>query len=190
MQFRQNDIILYPTDTLYGLGVDATNPKMVQKLNLLKGRGSEKHLSIAVADSTMLQKYAVITPLAEQLIEKFLPGKLTIVLKPKNLPEELGTSTGEIGIRIPAQGQVLELVREFGKPITTTSANVSGMAPERIPENILKQFGEKAHMITKVIDIGELPPSEPSTVVDARGEKPVIIREGAISKVAIFESVG
>ena len=184
------DIILYPTDTLYGLGVDATNPEMVQKLNTLKGRGSEKHLSIAVADTAMLEKYAEITPLAERLIEKFLPGKLTLILNVRDPGFGHIAYEGTIGVRIPNQEQVLELIREFGKPITATSANVSGMTPERTPESILKQFGEKAGMITKVIDIGELPPSEPSTVVDARGEKPVIIREGAISKVAIFESVG
>lgn len=189
MQFGENDIILYPTDTLYGLGVDATSPEMVRKLKELKERGDEKHISIAVSDADMLRQYVEVTPLAERLIETFLPGKLTIVLKPKNLPAELGTEMGEIGIRIPAREEILELIREFGRPITATSANVSGMPTEKTPRAILAQFGDKSHEITQVIDRGELPPSEPSTVVDARGGVPIIIRPGAISEVAIFDAV-
>lgn len=187
MQFSENDIALYPTDTLYGLGVDATNSEMIQKLKDLKGRGDEKHISIAVSGIEMLERYAEITPLAEKLIEKFLPGKLTIVLKPKDLPLELGTEGVEVGVRIPAHEKTLELIRKFGKPITATSANISGMPVEKTPEKILKQLGNKASEITQIIDEEELSPSEPSTVVDARGEEPIIIREGAISKKKISE---
>ena len=74
------------------------------------------------------------------------------------------------------------VIQNFGKPITATSANVSGMMTENTPEKILAQFGAQAGMITQVIDEGELPLSKPSTVVDARGNVPIIIREGAISK--------
>jgi len=186
MQFDSNTTVLYPTDTLYGLGVDATDAKAVSRLKKLKGRGDEKHISIAVSDEEMMSRYAVITSLAQKLIKAFLPGKLTIILEPKNLPVELGTASGEIGVRIPAQKLALELIQELGKPLTATSANVSGMPTESTPEKILKQFGDKSSWITRVIDAGELPPSEPSTVVDARGDEPIIVREGAISKVAIL----
>jgi len=77
-------------------------------------------------------------------------------------------------------------VRECGVPITATSANVSGMKTEKTPEAILGQFGEKVSMITLVINAGELPGDMPSTVVDARGESPVVLREGAISKESIL----
>jgi L-threonylcarbamoyladenylate synthase len=129
-----------------------------------------------------LRAYAEVTPLAEKLIEKFLPGKLTIVLNVKGLPDELTAGTGTVGIRIPNHPKVLEVIREMGKPITATSANVSGMPTGKTPGEILAQFGDKASWITKTIDQGELPPSEPSTVVDARGENPIILREGAISE--------
>lgn len=174
-------IILYPTDTLYGLGVDATDSEAIKRLNEIKGRGAEKHISIAVSDMEMMMDYAELTPLGKKLAERFLPGKLTLVLKPKSLPLELGTGTEEIGIRIPSHEKALELIQELGKPITATSANLSGMKPENSPERILKQFGEKASMIDRMIDGGELPESLPSTVVDARGDTPIIIREGAIS---------
>lgn len=189
MQFGENEIALYPTDTLYGLGVDATNPNMVQKLKELKGREEGKHISIAVSNLAMLERYAEVTPLAKKLIEKFLPGKLTLILNVRGPSlEHLGD--GEtVGVRIPAHEKTLKFIREFGKPITATSANVSGMEPESTPEKILEQFGEKASIITKVIDGGELASSKPSTVVDARGEGPIIIREGAVAKVAIFEAM-
>lgn len=182
-------ITLYPTDTVYGLAVDATDAEAVRALKALKGRPVGTHISIAVSDVSMMRQYAEVTPLAEKLIAKFLPGKLTIVLRPKNLPWDLGEGTDEIGIRIPNHPQVMELIKEIGRPITATSANVSGLPTLSTPTEILKQFGDKASQITRVIDVGELPPSEPSTVVDARGDVPKVIRVGAISEVAIKEAV-
>lgn len=174
-------IYLYPTDTLYGLGVDATDPEAINVLRALKGEGREgKHFSITVSDLAMLDEYAYVTPLAEKLIEKFLPGKITIVLKPRNLPSELGVGTDEVGVRIPNNQLALNLIEKIGKPITATSANVSGMPTKDTPAEILEQFGNNAHLITDVIDGGQLVASDPSTVVDARDEEPIIIREGAI----------
>jgi len=187
MQFQENDIILYPTDTLYGLGVDATNPEMVKKLKELKGRDDGKPISIAVSDIEMLRAYAEVTPLAERLIEQFLPGKLTLILNVKDSSISHLSTDGSVGVRIPFHEGTLKLIQEFGKPITATSANVSNMPTESTPEAILKQFGKRspepacAGRITQVIDEGELPDSTPSTVVDARGAVPIIVREGAIS---------
>jgi L-threonylcarbamoyladenylate synthase len=131
----------------------------------------------------MAEQYAEVTPLARKLAEKFLPGKLTIVLNAKDsLPERLTGGTGTIGIRIPNHPVPLQLVRGLGRPITATSANVADMPTLETPKEILAQFGEKMPWITEVIDEGALPPSLPSTVVDARGEKPVVIREGAVSR--------
>lgn len=182
-------IILYPTDTVYGLGAVADDPAAIATLKELKGRDGGKPISIAVSDVEMLRKYAEVTPLAERLIKKFLPGKLTIVLNAKDVLEGLTAGTGTIGIRIPNNEKALALIKETGKPLTATSANVSGMPTEQTPEKILAQFGDKASLITQVIDAGELPKSEPSTVVDARGETPIIIREAAISKEKILHSL-
>ncbi|MDE2078802.1 MAG: threonylcarbamoyl-AMP synthase [Patescibacteria group bacterium] len=184
--FKNGGIVLFPTDTLYGLGVDALNPEAIRKLKELKGRDEKKPVSVIVADMAMAAAYADVTPLAARLAEKFLPGKLTLVLTAKpNLPEELTAGTGTIGIRMPKHVLCLNLARELGRPITATSANVAGEESERSVPDILAQFGERAGMIGKIIDVGELPESKPSTVVDARGEKPVILRDGAISKEAI-----
>lgn len=174
-------ITLYPTDTIYGLGVDATDPGAIRRLQELKGSGAEKHYSIAVLDIDMMRQYAEVTPLAERLAAKFLPGKLTLVLAAKNLPKEIAPD-GSIGIRIPDHKAVQELILKIGGPITATSANVSGMQPESTVEKILEQFGPKASGIIYDTAISPvLSPSAPSTVVDARGDKLVLIREGAIT---------
>jgi L-threonylcarbamoyladenylate synthase len=179
---KEGGIILFPTDTLYGLGADALNPEALKRLRALKGREEKKAISIVVADMAMAEKYAEVTPLARRLAERFLPGKLTLVLSAKgNLPEELTAGTGTVGIRIPKHLLCLNIARELGRPYTATSANVSDREPELSAEKILAQFGDKAKEIGKVIDMGELPESAPSTVVDARGEKPLVLREGAVS---------
>lgn len=183
-------ITVYPTDTQYGLGVDATDPEAVLCLKELKGREEGKAISIAVSDIDMLRQYAEVTPLAETLIETFLPGKLTLILQVRQAGLAHLAPDGSVGVRIPDSQETLNLIQEFGVPITATSANVSGMEPESIPEKILEQFGDKANWITRVIDVGELPPSAPSTVVDARGSVPIIVREGAVPDVAIFGAVG
>jgi L-threonylcarbamoyladenylate synthase len=182
------DIILYPTDTLYGLGVDATDAEAVAALRALKGSGVEKHISIVVSDIDMMRQYAEVTPLAEKLAKAFFPGKLTIILQGKNLPKELSEDM-TIGFRIPNHPAPIHLVTELGKPITATSANISGMQNMKTTEEILAQFGGDASKITRVINVGVLPESLPSTVVDARGSEPIVIREGAITTLAIQQAV-
>lgn len=184
-------IVLYPTDTLYGLGVDATDPEAVLQLIKLKGRDEKKPISIVVSDMEMAEQYAEVTPLARTLAEKFLPGKLTIVLSAKDtLPVQLTAGTGTVGIRIPNHPVPLQLVKELGKPITATSANVADMPTMRTVSEILKQFGEKSVLIHHKKEWGnELPESAASTVVDARGRVPVVLRVGAISDTELSESI-
>ncbi|MBY0539258.1 threonylcarbamoyl-AMP synthase [Patescibacteria group bacterium] len=179
-------IVLYPTDTIYGLGVDATDAEAVSRLFELKGRNENKPISIVVSGIEMMRQYAEVTPLAEKLTVKFLPGRLTIVLKAKNLPDNLTAGTGTVGVRIPNHPVPLRLVRELGKPITATSANVADQPTLSSPKEIRAQFAERAGMITEVIDEGVLPDSLPSTVVDARGIQPIILREGAVPAEAVL----
>lgn len=177
-------ITLYPTDTLFGLAVDATDADAVSRLIALKGRDEKKPISIVVADMEMARMYAIVTPLAERLARKFLPGKLTLVLEAKgNLPRQVTADSGTVGIRIPNHPVPLQLVRELGKPITATSANVADMPTMSTVSEILAQFGDKKTQIFHKPDWPNfLPESEPSTVVDARGEFPIILRQGALSE--------
>ena len=178
---RGGGVILYPTDTLYGLGVDALSDGAVAKIYALKGRGKEKPIHCVVSDLEMAAEYADVNDVARKLARDFLPGPLTLVLKKKS-----GINTGiakridTIGIRIPDNDFCLALARKFGKPYTTTSANASGMEPLSTVDGILTQLGDNARYIDLIIDAGELSKREPSTVVDLSGGTPLILREGAI----------
>ena len=146
--FLMGHIYLYPTDTIYGLGVDATDAEAVSQLFELKGRNENKPISIVVSDLKMAETYAEVTLLAKKLAKKFLPGKLTIVLTAKDaLASAITAGTGTVGIRIPNHPVPLQLVRDIGKPITATSANVADMPTLHSVPEILEQFGEKKIMI-------------------------------------------
>jgi len=185
-------IILYPTDTVYGLAVDATDVEEIRLLRSLKGgtTAMDKKYLVAVDGLDMVKSIAKVTSLAEKLAEHFWPGALSLVLESTLFPEELTCGTGTVAVRMPNHPVALALVKEFGKPITSTSANITGMPTLSTPAEILKQFGERASMVGRVIDVGMLPSSQPSTIVDARGEVPICIREGAIRKEVLFATLG
>jgi len=124
---HRDGLVVYPTDTIYGLGADALSDEAVMAVYDAKHRPLAKPISIAVSDREMLAALAVVTPVAESFIDRFLPGPFTVVLKAKRLiPEVLTGGTGMIGIRIPDHPVALELIRQFDGPITATSANLSG----------------------------------------------------------------
>jgi len=180
-------IVLYPTDTIYGLGCDALSDTAVKKIYLLKGRLEEKNISCVVSDRAHIEKLGVITRNIEILAKHFLPGALTLVLqKHDHITSGIAHGRDTVGVRIPDHPFSLSLARTFGKPITATSANISGMPTENTVEKILAQFGEKAEFIDFVIDAGTLPSSLPSTVVDCTVSPPRILREGALSSQDIF----
>lgn len=169
---RKGGVIAYPTETCYGLGADATNPKAIRKVYKLKGRAFNKPISIIVSDIKMWKKYAYVNKKAEYLIKKYMPGALTLVLrKKKTLPDILSRKT--IGARIPDNKTALKLVKELGKPITATSANISGGKNTYTIKSVLKQI-----KLDYYINAGKLPRRKPSTIYDV--EKNKVIRKGPI----------
>lgn len=177
---EKGGLIIYPTDTLYGLGADATNRSAVRAIFSVKGRDEKKPVHVIVADLAMAETYARVTPLAVRLAARFLPGALTLVLEAK--PSVLGVLRAggtTIGIRIPKNDFCIALARAFGKPYTATSANPSGVSTGRNIKELRASFPHGFHGIDLVIGGGEVS-GAPSTVVDARGEKPLCIREGAL----------
>jgi len=178
---RQGGIILYPTDTLYGLGADVTNKDAVEKIYAIKGRDAKNPVSVIVPHINAAATVVEITPLARRLAATFMPGPLTIVLqKTLSAPLWLNPHQSTIGIRIPNQNLCVSVASQLGRPFTTASANKSGMQPERSVDAILAQLGTEADLIDLIIDAGELPVSLPSTVVDAQEETLVVLREGVI----------
>lgn len=174
-------VIVYPTDTVYGLGADATNASAVSLVRRIKGRDARKPILALVSDMAMLARYAHVTPLAYELARRYLPGPLTLVLEAKD--DSLAPIAGNdrsVGFRIPAMPFCLLLARSFDRPITSTSVNVSGMKQQPTLDAMLAQVGEHAGLISVLCDAGTLHPREPSTIVDARGETPIILRSGSV----------
>lgn len=179
---RKGGIILYPTDTLYGLGVDARNSDAVLLLKKVKGRENKKPISIIVSDISHMESCGELSEKARALAQRFLPGALTLVLPAKaSMPTEIQLN-GAIGMRIPNHAFCQALAKAYGGPITTTSANVSGLPTKRTVDDIIWHFGPQVSKIALVIDAGELPLSPPSTVVRCTDETLHILREGAITR--------
>ncbi len=179
-------MILYPTETTYGLGVNALDPNELEKLYRLKGRDARKAVSFLVRNLDDIECYAVMSPTAKKVAERFLPGPLTLVLPQRELQFET------IGFRVSsdpfAESLIKLFMEEYGAPLTATSANLSGEKSESLPEEILKQFGADAELITEVID-GGVRNGTPSTVVRIHGDSIEVIREGAILTKDILDVV-
>jgi L-threonylcarbamoyladenylate synthase len=166
---QRDGLVVYPTDTVYGLGADALSEEAVLRVYEAKGRPLGHPISVAVCDREMLYCIAQVSPDAEALIERFLPGPMTIVLPAKSLlPPLLMAGTGHIGIRIPDHEIALSLIRAFDSPITATSANQSGGKDPRSEDEV-----DVPHDL--LISAGTLP-GVPSTVVDV--EHRTILRPG------------
>jgi L-threonylcarbamoyladenylate synthase len=170
---RRDGIIAYPTDTVYGLGGDAFSDDAVLRVYEAKGRPLGRPISVAVSDTGMLCAIACVDDLALDLIGRFLPGPVTVVLESRScIPSLLTGGTGRIGVRIPAHDLALRIIRGFDSPITATSANVSGGRDPVIPEEVMVPYD-------LLVDGGTLP-GTPSTVVDLVERR--ILRRGALAE--------
>lgn len=184
---KRDQVVAYPTETLYGLAVDVTSDRAVKHLYDLKRRDYGLPVAILVADVPMLQQYVTRIPEpARNLMKQFWPGPLTILFEadPK-ISKALMTNTGKIGIRISSHPVATALIRAFGKPLTTTSANLSGYPPSLQVKHVQMYFGDK---LDCALDGGECQPSRGSTVVDVSDETMAIIREGAIASDCVIRA--
>ena len=174
----RDGLVVYPTETVYGLGADALSEPAVLKVFEAKQRLLGKPISVAVSDLEMIYGIAYVDEFAEEFIDRFLPGPVTVVLPVKNsLPGDMSCGTGTIGIRFPDHPLALALISELDSPITSTSANISG---EISPVNP----GQVNVPHDYFIEDGSLP-GTPSTVVNLETRK--IERPGAmLDEVAEF----
>jgi len=186
-------IILYPTETLYALGVNALDAEQLRALFLLKGRDESQTASWQVRDMDDVHKYAGVSETAAKIAEKFLPGPLTLVLPAKDTtPAERVAPDGTIGIRISsdpiAHQLVCDFMEEHDAPLTCTSANIHGAPVFATPGEILQQFGKKASAVGKIVDDGPRK-SLASTVVRVIGDEVTVLREGSIGEEEIIDCV-
>jgi L-threonylcarbamoyladenylate synthase len=177
---RNGGLVIYPTETTYGAGVMATDEKAVKRLLEYKKRPFGKPLSIAIFSQEMAEEYVELNETARNIYRNFLPGPVTVVSTGKHqVARGVESETGSLGVRIPAYPMVLEIVKKLGRPITATSANASYQKRPYKIADILENISEKQKgLVDLIIDVGELPHNEPSTVVDTTLDDTVILRQG------------
>ena len=180
-QIKAGNLVAFPTETVYGLGADATNETAVKKVYQAKGRPSDNPLIVHVADVSQVEKYAVINDRARKLMDKFWPGPLTIILpiKPNALSKTVTGGLNTAAFRNPANKKTIELIKLAGVPIVGPSANTSGKPSPTKVEHVLHDLDGK---IAGVLDDGETKIGVESTVIDISGEIPSILRPGAITR--------
>ncbi len=182
---KSGDLIVYPTDTLYALGADISYDDTVKKVFQVKNRPFSNPLPVAVADFDEMTKIAFTNDNVKKVVEHFLPGPLTIILRLKDSVSHVITGgLDKIAVRIPNNDIALDLLSAFG-PLTVTSANIHGEKTPYVIKDIMMQFNTE---VSVYLDGGKLA-GEPSTIVDLTLEKPTIVRKGLITNKQILDAI-
>ena len=184
---RRGEVIICPTDTVYGLIADATNKKAIKKVLKIKERKSQKPIPIFVKDIEMARSLAQITKKQEKFLKNVWPGKATMVFK-KREDCSLFNEVETIGLRIPNHKLVNVLLKKINRPLTGTSANISGKPASTKIKEVLVQFKNQKYRPDLIIDAGNLEPSKPSTVIDLTKSTLKILRAGGLSKKELLKT--
>lgn len=174
-------VIVHATETCYGFACDATSKKALQRLYALKKMPRSKPISIFVAELKIARRYGIFNKKGSELAQNYWPGPLTIVVKrKKNLPSFINPKNKTVGFRVPGHQLSLSLARAFKKPLTTTSANISGLPSPYSVSAIKKQFKDEKMKPDFIIDSGKIAKNPPSTIIDVSKKKIEIIRQGSL----------
>lgn len=183
---REGGLVVYPTDTVYGLGCDPMNVSAVRRLLRVKER-RDKPLPILGSSIEHIEKIAELTEIARIIAQHFWPGPLTIIVKKREkLPDLVTAGLNNVGVRIPNHTVSLKLIELSGGLIIGTSANKSGMESPKDVFAAYRQLGDEVDMY---LDGGESRGGTPSTVVDLTSPKPRIVREGPITMKQIMKTI-
>ena len=169
------ELVAFPTETVYGLGADATNPQAIARLNQVKGRPPEKPYSLHLSSVEQMCAFVTaIPPLAERLMQRFWPGPLTIVLP--------GKDGKTVGFRLPSHPVTQAFLKACARPVAAPSANRSGARPPTDAREVLEALNGD---LAGIVDAGPTPLGRESTVVEVLGDRVLVHREGAIPSDAI-----
>lgn len=179
---KDGGVIVYPTETSYGLGCDASNEKAVARIFVMKGRAAEKGLPVIIDSKQSVQNYVEFSILARQLSERFWPGALNIIapVVPNSIIADSCSMNGTQSVRLSHHPFASILAKRLGKPIVATSANVSGKDAIYSVKDVQKVFADQPDKPDLVIDGGVLPDLPASTSVKVIGSKLEILRQGRI----------
>jgi L-threonylcarbamoyladenylate synthase len=183
---RSGGVVVFPTAGLYGLGADAFNSLAIERIVQLKGRDPGKPILVLIDHPSMIDQVAgAISPMARFLMERLWPGRTTFVVQAKpELPVELTSGTGKIGVRRVAHPVAAALVRALGTPLTGTSANLSGAGGCADIALLDAALGQTVDLI---LDAGPLTGGAGSTIIDVTTQAPVILRQGAVPSEEILD---
>jgi L-threonylcarbamoyladenylate synthase len=185
---QQGQLVCFPTDTVYGIGAAASNEDAIRRLYAVKGRATDKALPLLISSPSDVSYYADVTPVAKQLIARFWPGALTIVMrKLDGFRSAALARQNTIALRVPAHDVPRDIAQMLGEPLTGTSANRSGSRPPMSAAEVAFSLGD---MVSLVIDGGRAEGGIESTVVDLTQGAPVIAREGAVGREELEKALG
>lgn len=180
---KSGGAVIYPTDTLYGLGVNALNENAVIKIQKIKRQDRNKPISVVVRDMKMAKKIASIDSKVEKILEKVWPGSITVVLRKKDIvPYALTGGEETIAIRISDNRFISTLMKKIDFPITATSANISGEKNLLESAEIIKKFKNSTPYLDLFVDAGDIKDPTASTIIDLTTTIPKIIRTGIVGK--------
>ena len=187
---NKGEVVVCPTDTGYAFSANALDTRAIAKVFHLKGRSYSNPIHVAVSSIDEAGKYADIDATARFLAEHYLPGALTLVLPKKEaVPSMLVAGLDTIGIRIPDNPVILRLTEMTRRPLTATSANVSGKPGTYSVEEVEAQLGENIRDVALILDQGPLKVRELSTIVDLSVSPPQLIRQGRVSWLEVREVI-
>lgn len=186
----KGEVLVCPTDTGYAFAADGLNERAIGKVFELKGRSFTNPMHVTVPSIEDAAKYAEVNDMARRLAARFLPGALTVVLRKKAIvPASLVAGKDTVGIRVPDNRVILALARLSDRPITSTSANISGRPTPYTTQEVIEQLGADIEKVALVLDQGEITPHELSTIVDLTVEPPQLLRQGRIGWEEIVEAL-
>ena len=185
-KLRKGGVVAFPTETVMGLGVVYNNRKAYDRLNKVKERPEDKPYTLMVKEAEEISKYAEIDEATQRVINKFIPGSLTILVKVKknSVPAYVTHNTGVIGIRVPTNIEARVLLHIIGEPLLVPSANKSGSKPALNSDEVKQIFGSELYFVMSGKARGEVP----STIVDLTKETPKVVRPGPISEEEIVKA--
>ncbi len=184
--FKKGEIIAFPTETVFGLGVLSTKKEYFDELVRVKQRDPNKPFTLMISSLTQVENILDVSIVAKKILDKFSPGPLTVILKAKeNIPSYLDLGTGFVGIRIPDSKFILSVLEKLNKPLLVPSANPANLEPAKNDVEAYNYFKDEISAIVK----GNSTSNIPSTVIKIDGENVTMLREGSLKLEAILEAI-
>ena len=178
---RKGGVVAAPTETSYGLIADAMLSRAVKKIFLIKGRSKMKPLPLIAASSAMVKKFFFLNKRESGLAKKYWPGPLTILLKPKKkFPRALALGRKKLAVRVSSSRIAAEISARLGRPITSTSANLSGRNELYSATAVAAEFKNKSVKLDMILDGGKLSRRKPSTIIEVQNGRIIVLRQGPI----------